>query len=338
VVLPETEVSRVVGVSDEVERQLLLDQRYAVAQARTTSPLEREKTPEEIIMIKCAGENVNALRAKNGLEPIQITEDRVKMIRGNHIEGDVAHYAVALKGEGARLEAGSSALGQVEKISDAFQGAARFNAIQHELIHSGSYKAAQVLKSNGAIDVYRLGLSVANLDDTKEGGVLSGLECLNEAVTEENARRLTLDIKKDDEELGYLTEKREEEYEEMLGLHKKYPNQVDNPEPFKDDFLSCTVDYENGGLQYRKANYAKEREVMWKLFDTVYEKSPEQFDGLNRDEAREFMFQKATSAMFTGNILPLGRLVNKSLGLGSFRQYGNLQTPDEIEKFLLAHQ
>jgi hypothetical protein len=41
-----------------------------------------------------------------------------------------------------------------------------------------------------------------------------------------------------------------------------------------------------------------------------------------------------TKASFDGNIMPFGRLVNDAFGNGTFREYGHLQTVDDINNFI----
>lgn len=65
-------------------------------------------------------------------------------------------------------------------------------------------------------------------------------------------------------------------------------------------------------------SYEKEREYLNDLIDVILKENKDKFK--DRDE----VFEIFSKAMMTGNILPLGRLVEKTLGKGSFRRIGKL--------------
>ena len=73
---------------------------------------------------------------------------------------------------------------------------------------------------------------------------------------------------------------------------------------------------------------------MRNLFDKIIDRNPERSTGKTNEEAHEALFEMLQKAMFTGNILPFGRLFNDTFGHGKFREYGHLQTNEEIAAFI----
>lgn len=318
-ILPKTQVDQVVTRAGVDAETALSMHRFNIASSRERSFMEREKTVEEEVMIDRAGKNVNDLRAKYGLPPVEFSPERVKMNE---------QYARSIDADGKKLLGGYHHT-ETEIIYKRSKELARFNIIQHELLHGGSHQGIKVVDNGESTDPYRVGLETRSLRKNESGQEETFLVPLNEALTEENARRITMAISKDDPELGELVAKRDESLEVMEMIRAR-GNQVLPAEVLQKELYYADVDWENKKLDVQQAAYYDERQAMWQLFDKIHEKNPAAFPGKSREEAREVMFDMATKAMLDGNIMPLGRLMNDTFGRGTFRQYGHLQTPQEI--------
>lgn len=90
------------------------------------------------------------------------------------------------------------------------------------------------------------------------------------------------------------------------------------------------------GMRHYIYSYTKERNVMEDLFEKLFDRNPERFEGKTKEEANEELFTMLQKAMFTGNILPFGRLFNDTFGRGKFREYGHLQSVEEQQAFIAA--
>ena len=332
ILLRDTGVERIVGVKDETESLEAMETHLmAVALAHERELLdEREKTPEEIAMISFAEKSVNALRQRNGLPPRALPPKRVKILNTHHIVLDDAFHEGKLE---TTLVAGNVPLSQIELVTEsAGKGLERFSAIQHEFVHAGSYQALQ-LDSNGKLVHYRSGLDIQSRQPNDSGKYTSFLAPLNEAIVEENARRILASIPENDSEVGHLAQKRAEDYRALLALHQQYPESVPDPTFLKNTLLS--VEIRDGNLSIKYSNrYPEERRTMWSLFDTICERNPRAFPGKSSGEAREELFQISTKATLDGNILPLGRIINDTFGKGTFRKLGHLQSAEEVESYL----
>lgn len=96
---------------------------------------------------------------------------------------------------------------------------------------------------------------------------------------------------------------------------------ISKDERFKDE--AARVDDESLELMHNKA-YLEERRVMEALINELYEKNKNVFSG--RGEVKKLVIE----ASLTGNILKLGKLVDRTFGKGSFRLLDKLSIMEAI--------
>lgn len=325
----QSQIKKIVGGSDieQATAQKIHEETVAEAQAASFKN-EREKTELELRMLAHAEKNVNALRAKHGLAPITLPPEKLHTIDSDHLTlGTVT----------LRTSGGYEVMTQQTIVTDAEEiakkGVGRFDMIQHESLHAGQHQSLQVRKGTGniAVDGYRMGVGVKSLRPNETGEYPNYLLPLNEAITEENSRRLVINTETDDSELGSALAERHRQFKEFKGFCDKHPHNHGYPEALlQDDVIQSKINPENGRPSVMPFAYYDERQAMWKLFDKIHEKNPDAFPGKSPEEAREAMFDMVTKASFDGNIMPFGRLMNDTFGRGTFREYGHLQTTQEI--------
>lgn len=318
----------VVGLSPTDERVFLdMQQRNVKNTTESSFENERKKTEEELLMVTRATKNLNDLRGKYGLAPVAINPNQVRTITG-----PITNDGAAL----THLSGGYSSTSENILITDldplAKEGVGRIDLIQHEVIHAGQYQNFQVHEETDgkALTNYRTGIEVRSRKPDESGEFPFYLTPLNEAITEENARRLTLQLTSDDPELGHVIKEREREFNEFLQFCKENPNHNYPQGVLEGDVRHSKINPKNGRPDVNPFSYYHERQAMWKLFDRIHEKNPDAFPGKSKKDAREIMFDMVTKASFDGNIMPFGRLMNDTFGLGTFRNYGHLRTPQEI--------
>jgi hypothetical protein len=200
----------------------------------------------------------------------------------------------------------------------------------HELLHFKSYNALQVvLEGKGKIGVYRSGLRVQSRD-----GKTLYLNGIDEAVTEELSQRL---IQKFSGQPFFAKEK-----EQTRNVIAQYPRALRSPGEmlFTPDVYYAQLNERSKGKKWLKAMgrifgfkefikeepdilcqemvYPQERKIFNILLDKLYQKNADQFS--NREE----VFNIFTKAKLTGNLLPLGRLVDETFGRGTLRKLGEL--------------
>lgn len=320
--LPNTRVDRIVGSANP--EVAMARHRFEVLKNREAKfENEREATPEEKTMIERAIKNIDKLREKHGLPPAGLSLERVKMLENEVIKVKRSDRSVEMDFAGMDIPTF-----QVEVVAvKERRGAAKFDMIQHELLHGGSYQSLQRHEGEELLN-YRGGISVSSRKKDENGELGSFMTPLNEAVTEENARRFTLAIREDDPEVGFVATARKKAFEDFSAIYQE--KNLNKPKPQEDELLEAKINYENQQISVTTSGYPAERQAMWRLFDKIHEKNPDAFSGKSPEEARETMFDMVTKAALDGNILPFGRLMNDTFGRGTFRKYGHLQTAQEI--------
>lgn len=306
---------RVVGNISEAEKEQILrdkGERFDDQSFEDLKGKEREKTSEELQIISLANEATNEVRQRYGLENFDIPPENIHVIteKAWPKEKSVAFFNSMLQGVAMR-----------EKLSNI----AFMKNCFHEMLHFKSYSAAQITTGeNPELDEYRLGLTVRTRERKKMYFVN-----FNEAVTEEMTRRFARRLLGDP-----LFAK---EIKQTKDVIRKHPQAVTaSGEPlFDEDTFYAEI---QGGKTWRESadrlfgklfgssvkisiegfTYQPERKILNTLIDKILERNSEKF------QDREEVFEIFAKGMMTGNILPIGRLIEKTFGNGTLRRIGEL--------------
>jgi len=308
-----------IAAQGSTEEEVKAAHKISVLRGRFSFEGFREKTAEERLMIGRASEYANSVRAKFGLPPKKISEDLVTM---------VPHSAPS--------DRSSAFVPAQERVSvrEGGQKLARLDHVQHEIFHASSFNVVKGGAGAGGVEYYRSGVSaVSQKVKNEKGNSVVLLDPLNEAITEELSRRGVVALGEDDLDFGDMVRERKQGLEDMEKVRAR-GNVLPPQEVLNEELLYARIDFDQKTIDQEFAGYSEERKAMWKLFGKVYGKDPVKFEGKTREEAVEELFEIASKAYFTGNLLPLGRMVNAAFGKDSFREYGHLQTPEEINQFL----
>jgi len=248
----------------------------------------REKTAEEFEMIAAANEVTDALRARYGLGPREVSAENVHFIER---DGFLFKFK-----DGSYVPSRQSIeLGEVadpEKSSKT----QRTRILVHEMIHMKSYNA-QVVRGGAEAETYRVGLDTFGAD----GGRF--LTMLNEAVTDELTLRCMRQLEKTDPELGAEAAERDR-------LASEHPEELEEGVIHireKDGLFGKK-------LQQEKLGYIEEVQALNILIDKLHAKFPHDF------KEREEVFDLFGKAAMTGKMLVLARVMTKAFGDGIFRK------------------
>lgn len=319
----EGNIERVVGkVSDEDKERILhgRDESFNNQRFEDLRHKERPKTPTELEIIVFANDVTNALRHVDGLGDFEVPSANIHVITeenwpGGH-KGDAFYdsecQAIVLREQEANI--------------------IFFKKIVHEMIHFKSYNAVQVTSAaHPEVREYRVGLLVHARD-----GYAQYFNNLNEAVTEE----ITKDILATVDHPLLVGDVAQTEK-----VRSQYPRAADaSGKPFFDDdvFYARLADKTTlknraervFGKEYSRAlagegfGYRREREILRQLIQKLFRRNP-QFKDVS--EVHD-LFRRG---MITGDILPVGRLIDRTFGRGTLRQIGELDSDiDTQEKFV----
>lgn len=313
---------RVVGNIPETEKEQILRDKGEQFDDQVFKELkekEREKTPWELRVIDLANSSSNELRRKYEMDDFNIPPTNIHIIKENEWPKDKyddAVYNSAFQAIAVRE--------QPAKIVFA-------RKIFHDMLHFKSYNALQVtIEKNPKIKDYRVGLTVNTRDGKKRY-----FTNLNEAVTEELTKKFISRVSDD----SFFSQ----EINQTRNIINKYPMaKTDLNEPlFNEDTFYAEAEskkswHEALGRLFGKQKifterftYQNERNILKILVDKIFERSPEKF------QDKEEVFEVFAKGMMTGNILPVGRLIEKTFGNGTLRRIGELDHDMQTqEKFV----
>jgi hypothetical protein len=302
---------RVVGNIPEAEKkQILRDmgERFNDQTFEDLKDKEREKRSEELQIIGLANEVTNEVRRKYGLEDIDIPSDNIHVI-------DQEAWPPEEKGRAFHNSMFQAVLLREEQAKTVF-----LETVFHEMIHFKSYNALQVSSGeNPELDEYRLGL-IIHTRDGKEKNFTN----LNEAVTEEVTKRYVPKL--------FNNPIFAEELEQTRLVRDRNQKAVTSSgEPLFDDDTFYAQE-KLAHIETEGFSYQLERKNLNLLIDKIFKRNIDKF------QDREEVFEVFAKGMLTGNILPVGRLIETTFGKGTLRHIGelddNIQAQEEFISFL----
>ncbi|MEI8062283.1 MAG: hypothetical protein WCG97_03230 [bacterium] len=192
----------------------------------------------------------------------------------------------------------------------------------HEVLHLNGHFAGEMNKDTPHTTFYRKGLVIYPLQAKREQRINTQLEKpwtlfwgLNEAIIQRATRKFNLEILDDIEFEGETKWMKSPEYiEERVKIAEHL-----GIDPSEIDWIS--EDRKN----YTLDSYPEYRKVYSYVLEEIAKRFPDEYKDTDTVD-KEFL--KAT---FTGHMVKIGRLVEKTFGPGSFRTLGNMhsQKPDE---------
>jgi hypothetical protein len=279
-------IERVEGIKDQKEKEKVfkfMERRFWEQKPKDIIEMAREKTPEEKEIVRIINEVTNNLRENYGLENFNVPLKNIHVIEDKNWE-----QLTQAEGRSVGFFRMSE---QAIMIKEEISRLVFLEKVLHEMVHIKSYQAQQVVGRNDekdmVIDDYRVGL----MCKTREGEKWY-LTNLNEAVTEEVTKKLFKEAIAKDPSLFNL------EIYETEKTKKKLPE-------YSDDENYWLFLYQEAG-KWRGFAYIEQRKNLNLLLDKLFAKNSDKF------KSRDEVFDIFAKAMLDGNIMPLGRLLEKS--------------------------
>lgn len=302
---------RVVGNIPETEKEQILQNKGEIFDSQIFEDLrdkEREKTPEELEIISLVNKATNEVRQRYGLKNFNIPPANIHVIMEEAWprEKSVALYNAMVQAVAVREQPAKIIF--MEKVF-------------HEMLHFKSYNALQISTGeNPKLRDYRAGLTI----HTRDGKEMYFTN-LNEAVTEEMTRRFA--AKLFDNPLFIKEQK------QTRDIMAKYPRAItDSGEPlFSSDTFYAEIESRKSWsaavgrlfgarekITAESFTYRQERRSLNTLINKLFTRNQKRF----KDRAE--VFEVFSQGMMTGNILPIGRLIEETFGNGTLRAIGEL--------------
>lgn len=304
----ESALNRVIGVSQEIEKEVQEDIREH--SFRTEKYQTKEFTPEMREAIGQINKLLKRFLFTYGLrEFVEIVPENIEYV---DCEGD-SDATVARKDQAGHYRPNDN---KIALFTDWEQGNYRqfIKVLVHEMIHMQAFQSFEVVPESGDswVDWYnhhydertgkydfvdlrrrRVGIELTQYD-----GVLA-FSWLNEGVTEELTK---LFMRKQEKNIDILKATRR-----PTVLYEKFK---------QFDRKMATQGKEDGH------SYKKERDKLNQIVDTIFRHGKGEYK--NRDE----VFKLFTRAALNGRLLPLARAIEKAEGRGMFRKLAELDAKD----------
>lgn len=269
--------------------------------------LEYPKSEKELALINFTNIETSKLMEEAGIESYDIPSENYHIIPPelfNKISRPTANATTSYVEQGIVFNAKDF------RNNPVFFGSVAL----HEALHLKAHLTMQVEEKDGGVKrtPYRKGVSVSALQrHGHHGKYHEHFAGLHEAIVAETQKRYTgklLDLPELKKEKEWLTSDAAAEARKKLAEKKEIPEDeiIWIGERDKDD--------------YRLHAYLAQREVLNYVYSEIQKEFPDQFKNID-DIHRVFL-----KAHFTGQLLPIARLVEKTFGEGSFRLLGNMDT------------
>ncbi|MEK7581844.1 MAG: hypothetical protein AAB488_00725 [Patescibacteria group bacterium] len=338
------QIKRIIGGTQE-DKEAASRKLQTVFEERSgkLAEYEIEKSPEDLEILNKTESIVDRIVSQYGGDPKPLPLDHIYVLKPGSVlavtEGKLAggvHRPLGLK---IGVERGKS--------RSLFA-----STVAHELFHLKSYKSARVGKSGEDVRLYRSGISMIDRKDPNEekGEEKEYFAMLEEAIVAECTKKFLDEISRDSEfreeaeavrkfrnwAVAYyrragMPEEKAKEFERELKYIAEPQDKVEMVLAFSDEEEKreayaagiFSALYEKGEVE--TIERYRERKKLYELLDKLVVNSGGKFK--NRDE----VFNEFAKANFSGNYLPLARVVEGILGKGSFRALAEefSQEPEE---------
>ena len=306
-------IDHVVGIEgvDGGEAGILqkMEERFSDQDFERYEGREREKTERERRIVALVDGETNALRRKYGLPDLEVPAENFHLIPAASWDTSNGTAYYSGREQAVAMRETTSDLGFAKKVF-------------HEMIHFKSYGAVQRKMDTEKFSEYRTGLVIHG-----RRGDATYFRAINEAVTEELTKRAMR------ASAGH--ELFRKDIEETQRLLSESPNAVDaTGQPFfnSDTFFARRLPGNAGDrdIEGERFTYVKERKSLRMLAERLHESYPDRFPDA------EAAFDAFAKAMLTGNILPIGRAIDRAFGSGTFRRVGEIEDPEELLAYVAS--
>ncbi len=262
---------------------------------------EYPKSKEEIELINFANNEVNKLRESFGLEPYDVPVENFHIVPPN-----IFHKLLTADAEVAAAIYSKQAI--IFDASERGNLLSFSNSSIHELLHLKAHATFEVEEKDDEITktIYRSGVSsVSAQSNVNPHHHFYGL---HEAIVSTQQKKMSSVIL---EHPLLLEEKKRMSTQKALGIIEYVSEKQKIP---KDDIFWVEKD----GKDYLDIAYRKNRETLSYVCNEILKEFPDKFS--SQDE----VFNRFLRAQFTGQLLPVARLVESVFGEGSFRTLGDM--------------
>jgi hypothetical protein len=268
---------------------------------------EYPKSEKELALINFANEETSRLMQEAGIEPYNVSEKNLHII-----PPELYKKAAGDSGTAVTFNTKQGILFDAQHFRD---NPVNFGAVAlHEMLHLKAHLSIEVEEEGEKMETtpYREGVTVRALQ--KHGYHVKYHEHfagLHEAIVAETEKRLLpklLNCPALAAEKEWLMSQEAKEMKKKLAEEKGI---------LEDDIVWIG---KKGKDDWEAISYFQQRNVLNYVCTEIQKQFPEQF------QSPDDVYKVFLNAHFTGRLLPIARLVEKTFGEGSFRLLGNMDT------------
>ncbi|MEI6490871.1 MAG: hypothetical protein WCO16_03905, partial [bacterium] len=285
--------------------------------------LEYKKNESVLEIISFANEESNRLMIELGINPIDVPDENVHILPDDVFLDRESHFFA--KADNKDLEADSDTISQSIYLSAEkmrMKSATEIAVIIfHEMLHIKGHLSLEVnVKEDGREEMtsYRGGMKIKALQkDTDEGLYYTYFKGMDEALVSSQEKRMLTNLKSHKvfaEDVKWMNS------DVAKKLRVDLAHQEDEP---VEEIHWVSKD----GKRFVLGGYEKYRGVFRYVLEQITEQFTDTYKSPN-DVEKEFL-----KAHFTGHLLGIGKLVEKTFGKGSFRVLGRMRTESETDNF-----
>lgn len=260
--------------------------------------VELEKTLEQLAILDLNNQVLNQWRERFALPPFTVPEKNVHLLpreawaaEGKNGMFRVSRQGIALRQQDSNLEFAETSF--------------------HEMMHFHSYTAVEALPER-LVD-YRFGFEVL-----ERPGLHRHFTPLNEGITAELTKRFIV------EHLNHPLFAAEHAMTEKLRAEDPEAMSTKNNRLFTEETFFATIKPRPDGkptLFTNKISYAPARQALHLLSEAV---AQHHVRPISKEQAMDHFFKAA----FTGNLLPIAKVLERTYGRGTFRRLGQITEED----------
>lgn len=268
---------------------------------------EYPKSPKELACIDFANKETNSLMREAGVEPYDIPAENF------HIVPSELYKKAA--GEGGSATTYTTKQGILFDAEQFRGNAVLFGGVAlHEALHLKAHLTIEVNEDSNDVDVthYRQGVSIKALQKHGYTGEFhEHFRGLHEAIVAIHEKKSLSKLL----ELPELAKEKEWFLSDVAQTLKKEISQRKGvPE---EDIIWVG---ENGKDDWEPVSYSKQRKVLEYVCSEIQKQFSDRYHNADK------VFSEFLKSNFTGQLLHVARLVEKTFGEGSFRLLGNMDT------------
>ncbi len=322
----ESAINRIVTKNKEDEEQICatLEEKF---KNQEWYDFERDKTPKEVATFEQINTHMQDFVERFGATYKPVTMDNVHIMDAQKIPHEMwsslkTDDGILINGEFFSEVQSMFIVGPSIKNEDLLGYA---HIYVHELLHLQSFNSFEVneIDQDGAkLKPRRSGFTVYS--HKEEEHIRCFFSDMNEAMTQELTRRFVEEFFPDIAEL-----------EDDIASHKELFPHLAAVDQMTETWFMTQRKKRHGmsKTQWGKGNvYAPERQKLHKTIAEIYQKNSDQFANEND------VFQVFAQSYFSGNVLPIARLIRKTYGKDALRTHAQHTQKELLKKNCPPHE